>query len=159
LNDNAHLTRDDDLDSTRTFYKTQTVADLSDMCKTRVISVKPSNDTLCIKDDFIVAFLADDVSYSALPPQSPSVAGNSDSDSVMARPPHSTEHGNIEASEPSEPSQIVESEVQTNHDDSAGEDRNDFGSDFDGDKGWGSDDDDTIPQADTSKCLEIKRHV
>jgi hypothetical protein len=80
----------------------------------------------------------------ALPPQSPSVAGNSASDSVMARPPLSAEHGNVEASEPPEPSRIVESEDPSIPDDSAGDVKRDVGSEFDSDGGWGSDEDITV---------------
>ena len=137
----AHLSHDEDLDSRarRASYESEFRATLKDMCLSREIQVQPSKGTYCSKEDFIVALLADDASCRTLPQQSPSVAGNSDS--VRACSLHS---GNIEAPEPSEPSQVVNSEapiIQPRQDceDSAGEDRSDVGSEFGSENGWGAD--------------------
>ena len=146
FNDSAHLNHNEEHDSRRVFYESEKCEILRDMCKTREIRVIPSKGMRCRKEDYIIALMADDASCRALPLQLPSVAVNSDADSVMACPPHFPEPGNIEAFEPSELSQVVDSEAPViqpsqDHDDSAGEDRSDVGSEFGSENGWGSDDD------------------
>ena len=137
FNDNDPLIPGEGLDSRRAFYKTQLNADLKGMCGSREIIVKPSNGKQCRKEDYIDALLADDASHPVLPPQSPSVAGKSDS----ACPPHSPGQGNVEASEPSHEveSEAPISQTRQEHDDLAGEDRSDVGSEFDSDNDWDDD--------------------